>query len=75
MRLRVLASLLFCSGCAALILEVGWFRRTAQVAGATSIALAAVLAAVIGGMALGARWIGRRGSMDGSSWASPSSPS
>ena len=60
MRLRPLATLLFCSGAAALILEVAWFRRMAQITGATSIALAAVLAAVIGGMALGAWWIGRR---------------
>ncbi len=56
---RFLASLLFLSGAGALILEVSWFRRTAQVAGATSVAMAGVLAAVIGGMALGARLFGK----------------
>jgi spermidine synthase len=55
-----LAPLLFLSGAAALILEVSWFRRTAQIAGGTAIAMGAVLAAVIGGMALGSLWIGRR---------------
>lgn len=56
---RFLASLLFLSGAGALILEVSWFRRTAQVAGATSVAMAGVLAAVIGGMALGAHLFGK----------------
>ena len=59
MRVRILAALLFCSGAGALVLEVAWFRRVAQVAGATSVALGAVLAAVIGGMALGAWLFGR----------------
>jgi spermidine synthase len=57
---RFLGPLLFLSGASALILEVCWFRRTAQVAGATSIAMAAVLAAVIGGMAAGSFLLGRR---------------
>jgi spermidine synthase len=60
MQLTRLSALLFCSGAAALILEVAWFRRMAQLAGATSVALASVLAAVIGGMALGAFVLGRR---------------
>ncbi|MGH7162964.1 MAG: fused MFS/spermidine synthase, partial [Planctomycetota bacterium] len=59
MRVRSLASPLFLSGAAGLLLEVAWFRRMAQVAGSTSVALAAVLAAVLGGMALGAWVIGR----------------
>ncbi len=54
-----LALCLFCSGAAALVLEVAWFRRLAQVSGATSVALAGVLAAVIGGMALGSLLVGR----------------
>ena len=58
MRVAVLAPLLFLSGMAALVLEVAWFRRMAQVSGATSVALGAVLAAVIGGMALGALLFG-----------------
>ncbi len=60
MKTRYLSLLLFLSGASALILEVAWFRRTAQVAGATSIAMAAVLAAVIGGMAAGSYLLGRR---------------
>jgi spermidine synthase len=60
LRTRALTPLLFLSGAAALVLEVSWFRRVAQVAGGTSVAMAAVLAAVIGGMALGAFWLGRR---------------
>jgi spermidine synthase len=54
-----LALLLSFSGAAALVLEVAWFRRLAQVAGATSVALAGVLAAVIGGMAVGSLLFGR----------------
>jgi len=60
LKTRFLSPLLFLSGASALILEVCWFRRTAQVAGATSIAMAAVLAAVIGGMAAGSLLLGRR---------------
>lgn len=60
MRPALLAPLLFLSGSAALVLEVAWFRRMAQVSGATALALGAVLAAVIGGMALGALLFGRR---------------
>ncbi len=59
MRVRALIPLLFASGAAALVLEVSWFRRIAQLAGATSVALGAVLAAVIGGMAAGAWLLGR----------------
>lgn len=51
--------LLFTSGAGALALEVAWYRRMAQVAGGTSLALAAVLAGVLGGMALGAHLVGR----------------
>jgi spermidine synthase len=56
---RILPFLLLASGAAALVLEVAWFRRTAQLAGGTSVAMGAVLAAVIGGMALGSFWLGR----------------
>ncbi len=55
-----LSPLLFLSGAAALVLEVAWFRRLAQLAGGTSVALGAVIAAVIGGMAIGAWLLGRR---------------
>ncbi len=50
---------LFLSGAGTLVLEVCWFRRMAQVAGATSVAMAAILAAVIGGMAVGSFLFGR----------------
>lgn len=59
MKARYLSLLLFLSGAGTLILEVTWFRRMAQVAGATSVAMGAILAAVIGGMALGSFWVGR----------------
>ncbi|MEM8884778.1 MAG: fused MFS/spermidine synthase [Planctomycetota bacterium] len=52
--------LLFCSGMSVLILEVAWFRRMAQLVGGTATALAGVLAAVIGGMAIGAFLFGPR---------------
>ncbi len=55
-----LSPLLLLGGGAALILEVAWFRRLAQLAGGTSMALGAVIAAVIGGMAVGAWLLGRR---------------
>jgi len=55
-----LSPLLFASGAAALVLEVAWFRRLAQLAGGTSVALGAVIAAVIGGMAVGAWLLGQR---------------
>ena len=60
MRTRSIAPLLFISGAAALVLEVCWFRRMAQIAGGTAVAMGAVLAAVIGGMAIGSWWFGRR---------------
>jgi spermidine synthase len=56
---RGLAPLLVLSGAGGLVLEVAWFRRLAQVVGGSSVALAGVLAAVIGGMALGAWIVGR----------------
>jgi spermidine synthase len=59
MRTSYLLLLLFLSGAGTLVLEVCWFRRMAQVAGATSVAMGAVLAAVIGGMAAGSFLIGR----------------
>jgi spermidine synthase len=57
---RAISPLLFASGAASLILEVCWFRRMAQVAGGTAVAMAVVLAAVIGGMAIGAFVFGPR---------------
>ncbi|MHC4847490.1 MAG: fused MFS/spermidine synthase [Planctomycetota bacterium] len=58
--IAIYSALLFLSGMTALVLEVAWFRRLAQLVGGTSIALAGVLAAVIGGMAIGAFLFGAR---------------
>ena len=48
------------SGAAGLIHEVVWMRLLAGVFGATSLAVSTVLAAFMGGLALGSYWIGRR---------------
>src|SRR5262245_51573330 len=52
---RVLAVLLFCSGAAALGLEVLWIRDFALWYGGTAAAAAVVLSVYFGGLALGAR--------------------
>lgn len=56
----VTGTLCFASGVAGLTYEVVWHRLLAVVLGNASFATAAVLAAVMGGMGLGALWIGRR---------------
>ena len=62
-RALVLA-LFFASGFAALVYEVVWLRLLTQVVGSTVYAVSAVLAAFMGGMALGAalfgRWVDKR---------------
>jgi len=55
-----IGALCFVSGIAGLTYEVVWHRLLAVVLGNASFATAAVLAAVMGGMGLGAFWIGRR---------------
>jgi spermidine synthase len=57
-RARPLYLSLFLSGAAGLIYEVVWFRRLSLLLGGTSLALSAVLAAFMGGMALGSRILG-----------------
>lgn len=52
--------LCFASGLAGLTYEVVWHRLLAVVLGNASFATAAVLAAVMGGMGLGALWVGDR---------------
>src|SRR5262249_25401462 len=47
-------------GAAGLIHEVVWARLLARVFGASSLAVATVLAAYMGGLALGSWWIGAR---------------
>ena len=56
----LLGALCFASGVAGLTYEVVWHRLLAVVLGNASFATAAVLAAVMGGMGLGALWVGRR---------------
>ena len=62
MRTRVFAGLLLClfvSGGSGLIYEVAWVRSLELVFGATSFAIATVLAAFMGGLALGSFFMGR----------------
>jgi spermidine synthase len=60
-----LLALVFCfSGAAALVYEVAWVRMLANGLGASSYTVGTVLAAFMGGLALGARWIGRRADRD-----------
>ena len=56
----VLLLVFLLSGGAGLIHEVVWMRLLAGVFGATSLAVSTVLAAFMGGLALGSYWIGRR---------------
>jgi spermidine synthase len=58
--LRVAGALFILSGAAGLIYEVLWMRLLALVFGATTFATSAVLAAFMGGLALGGAWAGRR---------------
>ena len=56
-----LAGLLFVfSGAAGLIYEVLWMRMLGLVFGATTFATSAVLAAFMGGLALGSAWAGKK---------------
>ena len=49
----------FFSGCAALLYQTAWLRQFAAVFGTSDLAVAAVLAAYMGGLALGA-WVAGR---------------
>lgn len=51
--MRALGLLFFASGCAALIYEMVWFYLVQLVVGASSISVAVLLSAFMGGMALG----------------------
>ena len=57
--------LFFASGCAALIYETVWFYLVQLVVGASSISVAVLLCAFMGGMALGS-WLLGRGWFSGS---------
>ena len=54
------ATLLFGSGCCALVYQIGWLREFRLIFGASTSASAAVLAIFIGGLGLGGLLLGRR---------------
>jgi spermidine synthase len=58
--LGAIAGAFLVSGAAGLMHEVVWSRLLALVFGATSLAISTVLAAYMGGLALGSWWIGTR---------------
>jgi spermidine synthase len=60
--LRVVAACFFLSGATGLIYEVLWARMLGLVFGATTLAVSTVLAAFMGGLALGSALAGRSGS-------------
>jgi spermidine synthase len=59
-RLPALSALVFCSGCCALIYQIGWLRELRLVFGASTYASSAVLAIFMGGLGLGSAVLGRR---------------
>ncbi len=56
---RLLLFVFFLSGASGLIYEIAWMRRLTHVFGSTTLAVSTVLAAFMGGLALGSVWIGR----------------
>ncbi|KAF0246135.1 MAG: spermidine [Planctomycetota bacterium] len=60
----LLAFIFAVSGASALVYEVAWVRMLAANLGASSYTIGTVLAAYMGGIALGARWIGKRADRD-----------
>lgn len=54
------SALFFLSGAAALLWEIAWFRRSAHVFGSSQLAMAAVVAAFLAGLGLGAHLFGTR---------------
>ena len=56
---RILLLLFFLSGCAGLLYEVVWVRMFARIVGGTNYAIAIVLGAYMGGLALGSIFFGR----------------
>jgi spermidine synthase len=60
----LLALIFAVSGASALVYEVAWVRMLAASLGASSYTIGTVLAAYMGGLALGAWWIGKRADRD-----------
>jgi spermidine synthase len=58
--LPVVALLVFTSGCAALVFQVAWMRELRLVFGATTAAVAAVLAIFMAGLGVGSAVLGKR---------------
>jgi spermidine synthase len=58
--MRRLAPLVFCSGCCALVYQIGWLRELRLVFGASTYATSAVLAIFMGGLGIGGAVLGRR---------------
>jgi len=59
-RAFTLPALVFCSGCCALVYQIGWLRELRLVFGASTYASSAVLAIFMGGLGLGSAVLGRR---------------
>lgn len=59
-RFTAASALFFVSGAAALLWEIAWFRRSAHVFGSSQLAMAAVVAAFLAGLGLGAQLFGAR---------------
>ena len=57
--LILVASLVFCSGAAALAIQVAWMRELRLVFGATTAATAAVLAIFMAGLGVGSAVLGK----------------
>src|SRR5262245_35097187 len=55
-----LLTVFFLSGASGLIYEIAWMRRLTHVFGSTTLAVSTVLAAFMGGFALGADRVGKR---------------
>ncbi len=53
-----IAGLLFCSGLCALVYQTAWMRLLRLIFGSSMASSAAVLAIFMGGLGLGARWLG-----------------
>jgi predicted membrane-bound spermidine synthase len=56
----MLPALVFCSGCCALVYQIGWLRELRLVFGASTYASSAVLAIFMGGLGLGSAVLGSR---------------
>jgi predicted membrane-bound spermidine synthase len=56
---KLILGCFFVSGCAGLIYQVAWAKSLTLIFGASGYAATTVLAAFLGGLALGSDWIGR----------------